>query len=279
MKFSLVIKNRLSLDQTLMAAAPIPYFLVLFLGCLLFLGGCGGDPVEVIPETEEKLFQRGKYRLEQGRPEEALSAFLGVIDNRRVAPESHFEAAELYLNEFNDPVAAIYHYRKYLEFKPEAPQSPVVRERIETAKKDFAGQLPAQPFQGALDRLDLMELLDNVREENTQLKRQLLSARDRIESLEDRLGIRTPPGENRRVEPELDAYLDPREPEPDTGDPPSESGEGPPAEYTVVAGDTLTRISVKVYGNESRWMDIYQANRDTLSSPNALKVGQVLRIP
>ncbi len=235
--------------------------------------------MEVVPETEEKLFQRGKYRLEQGRPEEALSAFLGVIDDRRVAPESHFEAAELYLEEFNDPVAAIYHYRKYLEYKPDAPQSPVVRERIESAKKAFAGQLPAQPFQGALDRLDLMELLDNVREENTQLKRQLLSARDRIESLEGRLGMRSTSGDRLRVEPELDAYLDPREPDPDDRVLTPEGEGGPPEEYTVVGGDTLTRISVKVYGSESRWMDIYQANRDTLSSPNALRVGQVLRIP
>jgi hypothetical protein len=258
-----------------------PEFIMLWVA-LAFFSGCGNDVVEVIPETEEKLYQRGKYRLEQGRPEEALSAFLGVIDNRRVAPESHFEAAELFLTEFKDPVSAIYHYRKYLEFKPDSPQSPVVQERIETAQKEFAGQLPAQPFQGALDRLDLMELLDSVREENTRLKRQLLSARDRIESLESQMGIRSANSSNGPFEPELDAYLSPSEisePDADFSGTPNAGDETPPSSYKVVSGYTLTRISVKVYGSESRWMDIYQANRDTMSSPNALRVGQVLRIP
>lgn len=230
--------------------------------------------MEIIPETEEKLFQRAQYRLDQGRPEEALSAFLGVIESRKVAPESHFEAAELYLTEFNDPVSAIYHYRRYLEFKSDSPQAPVVRERIETAQKEFAGQLPAQPFQGAIDRLDLMELLDNVREENTRLKRQLLGAQERIRTLENQLGIEREAIETGQVDPRLETL--PEDPQPD---PSEDSSDDAPATYTVVGGDTLTRISRKVYGTESRWMDIYQANRDTLSSPNSLRVGQVLRIP
>ena len=49
--------------------------------------------------------------------------------------------------------------------------------------------------------------------------------------------------------------------------------------YTVKKGDTLSRIARKVYGNRTDWKPIYQANRDTLKSPHALKVGQVLKIP
>ena len=50
--------------------------------------------------------------------------------------------------------------------------------------------------------------------------------------------------------------------------------------YTVQSGDSLSTISRKVYGTPSRWIDIYQANRDRLSSENALRVGQaLLRIP
>jgi nucleoid-associated protein YgaU len=49
--------------------------------------------------------------------------------------------------------------------------------------------------------------------------------------------------------------------------------------YIVQAGDTLGSISRKVYGTSSRYMDIYNANRDKLSSPNSVSVGQVLVIP
>ena len=52
-----------------------------------------------------------------------------------------------------------------------------------------------------------------------------------------------------------------------------------PRTYTVQSGDTLSTISKRFYGTPSRWIDIYQANRDRLPSENALRVGQTIRIP
>ena len=49
--------------------------------------------------------------------------------------------------------------------------------------------------------------------------------------------------------------------------------------YVVQPGDTLGKISRKFYGTSRRYMDIYNANRDILSSPNSVTVGQTLRIP
>jgi LysM repeat protein len=49
--------------------------------------------------------------------------------------------------------------------------------------------------------------------------------------------------------------------------------------YTVQPGDTLSKISLRFYGTTSRYMDIYEANRDQLSSPASVSVGQELRIP
>lgn len=55
--------------------------------------------------------------------------------------------------------------------------------------------------------------------------------------------------------------------------------DGPSRTYVVQPGDTLGRISFKFYGTTSRYMDIYNANRDKLSSPSSIKVGQELVIP
>jgi nucleoid-associated protein YgaU len=53
-----------------------------------------------------------------------------------------------------------------------------------------------------------------------------------------------------------------------------------PQVYVVRDGDTLIRIARRVYGNAAFHTDIYEANRDVLSSPNAtLHVGQRLRLP
>ena len=50
--------------------------------------------------------------------------------------------------------------------------------------------------------------------------------------------------------------------------------------YTVKAGDTLSKIAKKIYGDEAKYMKIYEANKDLIGkSPDDIKVGQVLKIP
>jgi len=49
--------------------------------------------------------------------------------------------------------------------------------------------------------------------------------------------------------------------------------------YVVKAGDVLGTISMTVYKTSKQWKRIYDANRDVLGDPNALKVGMKLRIP
>ena len=49
--------------------------------------------------------------------------------------------------------------------------------------------------------------------------------------------------------------------------------------YTVKSGDTLSAISKKFLGSANRYMDIFNANKDQLSDPDKIKVGQTLTIP
>src|SRR5262245_10891627 len=49
--------------------------------------------------------------------------------------------------------------------------------------------------------------------------------------------------------------------------------------YTVKNGDTLGRIARDFLGDETAYMEIFNANRDQLSDPNKIKPGQVLKIP
>jgi LysM repeat protein len=49
--------------------------------------------------------------------------------------------------------------------------------------------------------------------------------------------------------------------------------------HEVVSGDTLSGISKHYYGKASLYMKIFEANRDQLSDPNRIKVGQKLKIP
>jgi nucleoid-associated protein YgaU len=49
--------------------------------------------------------------------------------------------------------------------------------------------------------------------------------------------------------------------------------------YTVKAGDTLSKISKQVYGSSNQYMKIFEANKDQLSDPDKIQVGQELKIP
>lgn len=49
--------------------------------------------------------------------------------------------------------------------------------------------------------------------------------------------------------------------------------------YTVVKGDNLYRIAVKVLKDGARWKEIYKLNKDTIKNPVMIRPGQVLVLP
>ena len=49
--------------------------------------------------------------------------------------------------------------------------------------------------------------------------------------------------------------------------------------YVVVAGDSLSKIAKRFYGNANQWKRIFEANRDILDNPDLIRPGQELIIP
>tara|TARA_B100001248_G_scaffold262589_1_gene259780 strand:+ start:81013 stop:81741 length:729 start_codon:yes stop_codon:yes gene_type:complete len=227
----------------------------------LYLGlACGcrfGEDVDTVSEVEEKHYLRAQRLLKEGRNNEALAAFLKVVEKRSEAPESHLEVGQLYLRHLGDPVTSIYHFRKYLEYRSDSEQSSLVRQLIETAQKEFARKLPGRLYAQEVDRLDMLDLVEQLRDENLQLKRELSAVKSgtlrlaKTETVEKRF----------QYGPQVVEEL----PQPKT--------------YIVEGGDTLSRISTKVYGNPGRWKEIFEANRGLLNSPHDLRSGQELEIP
>lgn len=62
----------------------------------------------------------------------------------------------------------------------------------------------------------------------------------------------------------------------------SSSTAPPPAAeqtYTVVKGDSLSKIAKRVYGDAKQWRKIYEANKDQIKNPDLIHPGQTFRIP
>jgi tetratricopeptide (TPR) repeat protein len=261
-------------------------FLLLALlgGASLGLGGCERPPTSgFVAEVDEPNFRRGRELLRQGRDQEALASFLRVIAKRGDdAAESHLEVGLLYLEKIRDPIAAIYHFRRFRELKPNSPQADLVRQRIDAATRDFARTLPAQPLENQNRRNDLLERLEQLQAENASLKTAL--AANRVAGPIAAPSPATRPGPTLTPPPVTGGGLQ-IERAPVTGAPteaetrPRTPPTAPTRTHTVVRGDTLYSLAQRFYGNQSRWRDIYEANRGRMRSENDLQIGMELVIP
>jgi nucleoid-associated protein YgaU len=285
---------------------------------LWLVTGCDrGDREVTSAEADESNYRLGQQLVKQGRSQEALSAYLKVIARRgESAPESHLEAGLLYLQQIKDPLAAIYHFRKYLELQPNSRQAVYVKGLVDTAKREFARTLPAQPLESQTERLDMAEQLDRYQRENDQLKAELAALR----------GSATAPTIRVRKDVSLDSPVQEAPPETHThafllSDPlpvetatespvslaPETPAPAPPApvarsspppapqrstvrsvptapaavnrRHVISKGDTLFSLAQKYYGNRARWRDIFNANRDVLPTEHALRLGMEIKIP
>jgi len=52
-----------------------------------------------------------------------------------------------------------------------------------------------------------------------------------------------------------------------------------PEIYTVVAGDSLSKIAKRLLGDANQWRRIFEANRDQIKNPDLIQPGQKLKIP
>lgn len=150
--------------------APRHFVAVFALLALLLGAGCGGGAAPLGPETEDATFVEGRQLRRQSRNNEALNAFLKVIEKRgqRESAESHLEAGQLFLEHMKDPVSAIYHFKKYLEFQPNSAEAERVRSLQRRAMRDLASTMPGNIDQSV--RVGVNEELEKLRRENQELR-------------------------------------------------------------------------------------------------------------
>ena len=260
-----------------------------FISLLFFwIIACVPQKVSLISELDERQFKIAKELQSQGRYEDALITYLGLIAFRQESPESHLEVGYIYLEILKDPIRSIYHFDRYLGLKPDSERTIQVKQLIETAKINFLRQLPTKPFQSNVDRIDLLDMISSLKKENEGLKFKYNQALRQLENHDGFQDLKKPSSligdtdtlnrvsqiRNSNENLNLNASTVINQRSFNIIDP-----QNVPKNYVVRPGDTLSKISKMFYGTASRWNDIYQANRDQLSSAQALQVDQELLIP
>ncbi len=276
--------------------------LALLLAAIFAGAGCDRLPKgEPVAEINEPDYVEGQRLLRQGNEQAALAAFTRVIHARpQDAPESHLQVGLLYLQEVKDPITAIYHFRRYLELKPNSPNRDLVEQRIEVATRDFARTLPAQPLENQIMRNDLLDVVEKLQVENTRLKDEVAVLRAATSAggpsaLRQSANLSATAAQYPAVTESSTLGARPsrisveplESPDERTVAPPTRPSEVPssasPAAggrvHTVVRGDTLYNLARHYYNNPARAKDIYAANSGVMRSANDLQIGMRLVIP
>jgi tetratricopeptide (TPR) repeat protein len=288
--------------------------LVFTVAALWLVAGCGrGDGPPTAAEMDEPYYRQGEQLKRQGRTQEALTAFLKVIEKRgeQSSAESHLEAGLIFLNHSKDPIFAYYHFRQYLAQQPNSRDAPRVRDLINTAKRELLLTLPGHPQENQA-LLELRERSETLRRENDSLRAEIAALRGSAAAPVLRTTRAPTAGEPPLIRPLLPPpapIMPVEEPSPisaapaeHVAEPPAQTaprGQPPgtraaparptPAAPTGVAGrrhvvvekDSLFALSKKYYGAGSmaKADAIYEANRDVMKHKGDLRPGMELKIP
>jgi len=222
---------------------------------ILALSGCEKDTATTEAQEEQNpLVKQGQSYMDIHDYAKAEGAFKQAIDKNPKMARPYLDLAIIYHQYKPDYVASIYYYKRYLELRPDTEKAEFITEQITKVQMALANTILRQS--GATQAI---QELKQLRLENAELKRQL-ATRPKA------------PAPRTAIPEKTVTQTIPKSANPVAAPKPTHQV------YTVVAGDNLTKIANKFYGN-SDYDPIYEANKDRMKSPRDLRIGQTLVIP
>lgn len=235
------------------------------LACTVLLIGC--DRARGVSETTDPHIRKGTEQARLKRWDSAIHQFQTALDLHPEFTRPNLELALIHHQHKKEYVRAIYHYKRYIEKRPESEKVPLIKDWIRQAQISFMAQI-GQSSRG------INEEILRLTRENNLLRKQLDALRPTTAE----------------PEPETEKISAPEPaPAPEEGNADDPQNEHPaastqtptslPETYTVRPGDTLSKIARSVYSDLGRWKDIYNANTNKMKNENDLHPGQILNVP
>jgi nucleoid-associated protein YgaU len=223
--------------------------LLLLLPVAGMLAGCD----RLFDQKGDEALGKAQEKEREGDYPAAIQWYEASLDGTPKTAETHYSMALIFDDKLDNPVAALDHFRRYLELAPQGPHASDAR--------SFASQDEFK-LMNTLSKGDFMPQQDaaQLKNENFKLQEQLAGARRQIA---DMLAMaKQSPGRTGRM--------------PDPEQKPIPPGA---RTYDVEPGDTLSSISRKFFKTSGRWQAIQEANFGDVVGTVKLKVGMTLMIP
>lgn len=228
--------------------------------CIATLVLCGCDKnAKSIDEKEERnpLVKTGQSYVEIKDWDKAEAAFKQALENDPTMARPHLDLAMIYQQYKINYIHAIYHYDRYLELRPDSEKAAFINDQRAKVARALANTL----INNSPEVKQVVDELKRLQQENATLKRQITGTAPAPQ----KAVAATPPTTQQK--PAVQTA------------PPTRTATAAPRIYTVVAGDTLSKIAAKFYNDSGKWDAIYEANKDRMKSSSDLRVGQTLVIP
>lgn len=235
--------------------------------CLMLLvcaAGCSKAVKEADEgELDHPMMGKAKELEQAGDITGATRIYAVLLEKHPDMARAHLGLALLLDRPHGDYVRAVYHYQRYLELRPDTQKRKMISGRIHAATLALVGTVFTNETAvvkrvAALDRENA-----GLRIRNANLETQLTRLRMVASNLQAR---------------QVQAVAMTQETLKTKG-PPIASIRPPIRTVRVQKSDTLRRIAARVYGDQGRWQDIYEANRNLIRMPEDVRAGQVLVVP
>ena len=213
--------------------------------CLAFAAGCEPGSLDR-REGRDRYLRRALAAKEAENVGEAIRLCEKALDRRPRLARAHRELALMLHHYECDYVAAIYHYRRYLELRPDSELRADVEEMLAQCEWAFAAQMSAASGQ----------------RKRAMPERSAPAPASAPESAAPR-------------EPAKGQETAAPVPAPAAAAPAVPAGQV----HVVQPGETLGTSSAAYYGTPSKWTILFEANRDRIAGANNVRVGTRLDVP
>lgn len=147
-------------------------------------------------------------------------------------------------------------------------------EKVNGALDDIRGQFPGSQIQAQVSGDEVVTLTGGAQDLETKTRiMAAFNAAVETKNTINQIQVEKPPAQA------AGASLPPTAGASPASAPGVTAAANEPRIHAVVAGDTLSGIAKKYYGDASKYPRIFDANRDQLNDPDKIKVGQRLKIP
>ena len=241
----------------------MPGTIILFALLAILGAGCGKQArISDEAERDHPAMRKARDLENAGDRLAARLTYESLLDKNPSIARAHLGLAFLQ-DQDGDYPDAIYHFKRYLALRPDTEKRKMIEAHMREIQLLYAGTI----FTNQAAMLKYVNILEK---ENVGMKVKVANLETQTAYL--RSALVTLRAKYEQGSEQADRKLG-------AGDIPVPEVRPVGKLVRVGKGDTLRKIAARLYHDQSRWREIYDANRKLLKTPEDVKVGQTLLVP